>query len=348
MSPIPKSYLDIVQVCDNFSLASPERGSDEPAAQFCDEPLVTWRLSPEPSSPAIGLLRPCVVEELRKETSGNWSFLLDGERPYISLSSALDTPAKRSAAMKELCERWRDGGIFPGQISPKKWRGEMYPVYRKPFGPMDAPQEGADVDEDSRNYAFMMERAACSVFGVVTYGVHMTVYHEEVIDGERSCRIWVPRRAKTKQTWPGLFDNTVAGGIPSGLSVFECTVKESMEEASIPEDIVRTYAQPVGVISYFYRTTAGWLQPEVEYVYDIRIPSHVPFEPKPSDGEVESFECLPMADVIPLMLSRQFKPNCAMVILDFMIRLGFLLPEDEPNYLEIVTRLHGRFDYDKW
>lgn len=253
MSSTPHSFLDIVKVCDNFSITSPGRGADQPAAQFRSEELVTWRLSSDPSSPAIGILRPCVIEELEKETSGIWIFYEHGGRRYVSLSSTLDTPTKRSAVMKELCERWRDTGIFPGQISPKKWRGETYPVYQNPFGTLDAPEEGADIDDDSRNYAFMMERAACSVFGVVTYGVHMTVYHDDIVDGKRSCRIWVPKRAKTKQTWPGCYDNTVAGGIPSGLSVFQCAVKESMEEASIPEDIVREYAQAVGVVSYFYR-----------------------------------------------------------------------------------------------
>lgn len=43
----------------------------------------------------------------------------------------------------------------------------------------------------------------------------------------------------------------------------------------------------------FRRTPKGWLQPEVEYVYDIAIPSDADasnFEPRPLDGEVESFE----------------------------------------------------------
>jgi len=48
------------------------------------------------------------------------------------------------------------------------------------------------------------------------------------------------------------------------MGMFESLVKESMEEASLPEDLVRKHARAVGVVSYFFRTTAGWLQPEVE------------------------------------------------------------------------------------
>jgi hypothetical protein len=64
--------------------------------------------------------------------------------------------------------------------------------------------------------------------------------------------------------WPGYLDNSVAGGIPSGMAAFESLVKESMEEASIEEEIVRKHARAVGSISYFYKTKRGWLQPEVE------------------------------------------------------------------------------------
>ena len=45
----------------------------------------------------------------------------------------------------------------------------------------------------------------------------------------------------------------MAGGIPSGMSVFEVVAKESMEEASIEELIVQKYAKSVGAISYFLR-----------------------------------------------------------------------------------------------
>jgi len=53
--------------------------------------------------------------------------------------------------------------------------------------------------------------------------------------------------------WPGYLDNTVAGGIPSGLSAFEALVKECMEEASIADDVARKHVEAVGAISYFFR-----------------------------------------------------------------------------------------------
>ncbi|EEB87963.1 hypothetical protein MPER_14465, partial [Moniliophthora perniciosa FA553] len=105
-----------------------------------------------------------------------------------------------------------------------------------------------------------------------------------------------------------------------------------------------------GSISYFFRTSKGWLQPEIEYVYDLEIPQGADpalFQPKPSDGEVECFELLEHAEVIQRMKAGRFKPNCALVLIDFFIRFGFINPDNEPSYQKIITRLHGEFDYDR-
>ncbi|KAH9854617.1 NUDIX hydrolase domain-like protein [Lenzites betulinus] len=348
--PIPAescTFLNIVQSCDNFRLSSNT------------EILLPWLLTPSPSSPAVGLLRPEVVAQLRAEALASptpvWEFLQDskGREWAVSFAREIATPADRSRVMKDMCERWRDAGLFPDEIGARKWRNELYPVYRRPFGVRDCPGRGdPDAEADELNYAFRMERAASGLFGIVTYGVHMTVYEEHpATEGEwegARYKLWVPRRAATKQTWPGYLDNSVAGGIEAGLGVFDCVVKEAMEEASIPEDVVRRHARATGSVSYFFQTPRGWLQPEIEYVYDLALPPNSDVQPKPLDGEVESFELLPLEKVIEHMRAGSFKYNCAIVIVDWMVRKGILTPDNEPDYQEIVTRLHGRFDHDGW
>ncbi|KAG8960759.1 hypothetical protein FRC00_014208 [Tulasnella sp. 408] len=169
-------------------------------------------------------------------------------------------------------------------------------------------------------------------------------------------RIWVPRRAKTKQTFPGLLDNSVAGGLPYGLTPVESLIKECMEEASLSEEIAKN-AKSVGCISYIYKTGKGWLRPQVEYVFDLRVPPPEvgsQYIPKPLDGEVESFELMTVPEVIQRMRSVEFKPNCAVVyhaapvMLDFLIRHGHITPENEPNYIEILTRMHMTFGFERY
>ncbi|KAG8701040.1 hypothetical protein FRC11_012482 [Ceratobasidium sp. 423] len=139
--------------------------------------------------------------------------------------------------------------------------------------------------------------------------------------------------------------NSVAGGIPVGMTPFESMVKECEEEASLAEDVARKHIKAVGVVSYFFQNARGNLQPEVEYTYDMLCPSadDLAFVPKPLDGEVESFELMNWEAVIEKMKAGEFKRNSALVLLDFFVRHGIVTPENEPNYLEIVTRMHGRF-----
>lgn len=347
------SFLDIINICDNTRV---HQASPLPSP-FDSEPLVPLYLSDSLDSPVIGLLRPVIIDQLKEENYRSsrlghqdvWTFSESGTGPSsvrVCFQNWMDTPAKRTAALKEICERWRDTRLFNDVCGPEKWRDELYPVYGDPFGPHDHPINA--VPGQDLNFAFEMERSVCALFGVVTYGVHMNIYEESE---EKRLQIWVPTRARTKQTWPGLLDNSVAGGIPSGMPIFESLVKESMEEASIPDNVIRKHVRAVGAISYFFRTSKGWLQPEVEYVYDLRIPSDMdptPFIPKPHDNEVESFELLPHEAVIKRMRRGSFKPNCALVLIDLFIRLGYLTPDNEPDYTKIITRLHGQFDFERW
>ncbi|KIJ28530.1 hypothetical protein M422DRAFT_189563, partial [Sphaerobolus stellatus SS14] len=242
----------------------------------------------------------------------------------------LDSAKSRSEALKTIVEGWRDGGLFPNQISLRLWRNELYTIYADAFGPRT---------ED--NIAFYLERTACALFGLVTYGVHMTMYTQD-------WKVWVPTRAKTKQTWALYLDNTVAGGIPHGMTAFDSLVKECSEEANLEEEFVKKNARACGAVSYFFRSEKGFLQPEVQFIYDLPVPvgQEETYIPHPLDGEVESFTLETFDYVIEMMHEGRFKPNCALVFIDFMIRHGKITAENEPNYLEIMSRLHGRFGYE--
>jgi hypothetical protein len=193
------SFLPVIAVADNFRVLE------------ANERLVPWTLT-STSFNALGLLRPQIVDLLRADNDNragsglppSWIFGLDGDRvTRVSLGPHLDSASGRSAIMRKLCEGWRDIGLFPEVIGPRKWRSELYALYSDPFGPhLISGLVGEDVDAEDElartcsNYLFSMERTACALFGVVTFGVHMNVY--EVEDGKTL--FWVPRRSKTKQT----------------------------------------------------------------------------------------------------------------------------------------------------
>jgi hypothetical protein len=172
------TYLDLVDVCGNARVGRPGPTPSE----FDSEQLVPLHLTDASNSPVIGLLRPQIVDLLLLENQFNrtnsrqevWHILsMPGLRSRVGFHAAIDDHAKRTAVMKELCERWRDIGRYSDIIGPTKWRGEMFPVYRDPFGIHDYPN-GSD-SQEHLNFAFEMERAACALFGIVTFGVQLNL-----------------------------------------------------------------------------------------------------------------------------------------------------------------------------
>ncbi|KAG9725397.1 hypothetical protein KCU73_g13171, partial [Aureobasidium melanogenum] len=198
----------------------------------------------------------------------------------------------------------------------------------------------------ARELLFSIERAASALFGIVTYGIHMTAYTKSASD---ELKIWTPRRSKTKSTYPGMLDNTVAGGMATGENPQICCVREASEEASLPEDLVREKAHSAGTVTYFHirDSRAGGetrlLQPECQYIFDLELPDDV--KPKPSDDEVEEFYLMGVDELKEKLKAGEFKPNCAVVLLDFFIRHGVVNAQNEPDFIEIVSRLHRKLDF---
>lgn len=242
-----------------------------------------------------------------------------------------------------------------------KWRGELYAVFGPKVEEVDGRLGVVGVEE-----AFRIERSASPLFGVVTYGVHLTAYtysyatassspnNKAKGEGEKQMKIWVPRRSKTKQTYPGMLDNTVAGGITAGEQPFESVVREAMEEASLPEELIRKRAKAVGCVTYFHIRDlraggeTGLLQPECQYVYDLDLTPDVGGEEvvcKPNDDEVEGFEIMDTTQVLEALGKEEFKPNCAVVMIDFLVRQGIITRENERDYIEICSRLHRRLEF---
>lgn len=75
------------------------------------------------------------------------------------------------------------------------------------------------------------------------------------------------------------------------------------------------------------------------YTYDLPLPTTV--IPHPVDGEAESFTLHSFDSALQLAQNFEFKPNCALVLIDFGIRHGLITPENETDYMQIVALLHA-------
>lgn len=194
-------------------------------------------------------------------------------------------------------------------------------------------------------YPVHFERFAASLFGITTRGAHLTAY--TFVD--EKLMIWVPRRSQKVGTWKGMLDSTVAGGVAANETPFENIVREAAEEASLSDELVRSHAKQVGVLTYMGLSQGenGWEKgmalPDMVCVYDLELPSHV--IPRPCDEEVKEFQLMDIAELKQRMLAKEFKPNSAVIMLDFLIRHGLVTIETEKDYVELVQRMHRQLPF---
>lgn len=199
----------------------------------------------------------------------------------------------------------------------RSWVGELFPVK-------------AAVEEPTR---FVMERTLTAPLGCLTFGVHLNGY----VRTAAGLELWVATRAHDKPTFPGMLDNMVGGGQPAGIGLKENLVKECFEEAGIGSALAQT-AIPTGTISYCHSDGRG-LKRDVLYCFDLELPED--FVPVCQDGEVASFQRMPMDAVLEIVgTTDQFKYNCNLVIIDFAIRHGFLNGDNTPDYTALSERRH--------
>ena len=177
-------------------------------------------------------------------------------------------------------------------------------------------------------------------FGVPSYGLHVNgwVRDPQNPSSARPWGLWIAKRSAGKATYPGLLDQMVAGGQPTGLSFGENMRKECEEEASLPPHVISS-AHQTGLVSYRYRTRKG-LSTKVLATYDLEMPPGL--LPICADGEVDEFRLLPVAEVLRSIREELplWKPNSALVAIDFAMRHGFV-DFDEPGYIELAHMLRA-------
>ncbi len=64
-----------------------------------------------------------------------------------------------------------------------------------------------------------------------------------------------------------------------------------------------------------------------------------------NDSSVEAFELLTVPEIKRALSQKQFKPNSALVVIDFLIRHRQITAEDEPDYQDILLRLHRNLEF---
>ncbi|KAK3390871.1 NUDIX hydrolase domain-like protein [Podospora didyma] len=316
--------IDLLNNCDAF----PDPDKDPIGFEKLTGELYTLVWQDDEGSFPIGYLPISVLDVLVKTpTVVRGRMDVNPADKTIMLFHKPQTYEERTKLVAQLTSYWRKNQTFR---SLKGWRDELWPVYGR-----------------HSELLFSMERAAMGLFGTTRYGVHMTAFiRRRDASSKYDFRIWVPKRSPSKSTYPGMLDNTVAGGLMTNEDPFECVIREADEEASLPEQVMRERARDVGIVTYIFITDErsggepGYIYPECQWIYDLELPSDGSVVPAPKDGEVESFSLRTVEEIQEQLAQGLWKPNCAVVMLDFLLRHGIYTSENEPYYDELCERTH--------
>jgi 8-oxo-dGTP pyrophosphatase MutT (NUDIX family) len=252
----------------------------------------------------LGFVRHDLAEELARFPS---VFTVDADA--VSVKAHLSDFDCRTAAIDTVARELAERGMLKG------WRNELFAV---------APRFGAEP-------LFDLERAMVPFLGVKAYGVHMNGY---VRDGD-GIKLWVGRRGADRPIEPGKLDHLVAGGLPSHITPFDNLMKEAAEEAGLSKELARR-ARPAGAIRYRMELD-GFLRDDTLFIYDLELPAG--FVPQNHDGEIADFRLLPLHEVERILAGTEdFKFNVALVVIDFMIRMGHITPERK-DYCDLALSL---------
>ncbi|ROW17811.1 hypothetical protein VPNG_00760 [Cytospora leucostoma] len=334
----PKCYLDLIKECDSFPHVEIPR-----LPHVADFPVDYYSLLLPSDSRSHGFIPANVATQMPWTT--DFVISTTGTLPrtvqLLDTSRGNDTAAACNASFSKVIDLAQSQGLFLNTLG-RKPKGEDFRIM------------GA-LNYQGKNGLVQLRRSAAALFGIANRGAHMTMYTRSKETGE--IRIWVPRRNRHLATYPGMLDNTVAGGVKAEESPQECIIHESDEEASLPEDFVSKHVRAAGAVTYVTQTGSGGGQDtqtevggydrglcvsDVIYVYDLEVPAELAetVVPKPQDDEVEQFYLWDVETAKKAMRNGEFKPNCAVVMIDFFVRHGIITEDNEADYMEIVTRLH--------
>ena len=273
-----------------------------------------WTFHQNEDLQPLGLIAESTVKRM------TWSsdFLLKSESKQVCLLPGKDSDFDHKQAMNNLLSKARDDGLFPSLL--RYWKNETCPVI------------GAQVP-------FSIERAASLLFGIVIRGAHLVMYTKTPM----GTKIWVPRRALTRSEYPGQLDTTAGGGVATGETPLECGAREASEEARLSEALVLQGAVAYEPLRWCHLDNEeeggerNLLIPCAQYVFDLEVGADV--VPKAVVGEFEEFYLLDARQVEIAIRKGEFKPSCGLVMIDWLIRHGFVAREGNKEFDEVVRRL---------
>ncbi|KAL3662519.1 hypothetical protein V7S43_012374 [Phytophthora oleae] len=272
---------------------------------------------------ALGVQGPCTsvvagfVLKQQQERLSKFSDLLEVTDDEIVMKPRFRTIEERSQAFQKMEAELKEEGAFPF------YQDEFY-MSRTTF---------------SSPTLFTYHRGVGPYFGLSQFATHLNGFVRDKETGNVT-HVWIATRSASKKRWPLMRDTIVGGGLPVGISALDNMVKEAQEEAGLKPDWARPRCVAAGSISYVSKHPYG-LTNDTMFIFDVELPTDV--VPLNQDGEVESFDLLPVQEALSRLWSEpeRFKPDVCILLLDFFVRHGVLNADNFDDYEELQQALRS-------
>lgn len=307
------SFYDVICRCNKFEEA---------------KSTAMWEFAVLDNSVPVGYMLPEHVAEIRWD---NTSFHVSKSKRKIHL----DPVVKPGDDVVEICRRefitLCENNIDNLNGCFRKWlkkRSDFHPI------------RGLDV----KLAGLVIPSPARGIFGIVTTGVHMNMF--TIRNGR--IHVWVSKRSQNV-TYARKLDQLVAGAMDpaDNMEPLVTLRREAMEEAGLLVDtatnMVTWNSTHVGkvtaesMISFYDQkdhiagNEEGHVEPGIRYTYDLEVgPDFVPYPQEPES--IDGFILKPVEEVKRDLKNAEWKPNCGLVMLDFLLRKGEVREGDDENF----------------
>ena len=181
---------------------------------------------------------------------------------------------------------------------------------------------------------FIIERKFLSKFGFPAYGVHCNVWSKF----KNSTIIHLAKRSVKLNSFPGLYDNLIAGGQPIDLSIKNNFYKEAFEEAGLNQKQASN-AKKSNTVHYKHNENTNF-NSAIIFNYHLEKSDDMKFSNQ--DGEVESFLSIEIEKLYEILEKNFLKPNCVIPLIDF-----FILKESDFVPKNVIVEIKRLFDTDE-
>lgn len=301
-----------------------------------------WEFSILDNSVPVGYMLPEHAKQMKWENTG---FHITTNERKIHLNPAVpfgeDVIEICRREFVALCEKNVEN--FNGCF--KKWLRQKSDYH--PIRGLDAKLAGLVIASPARG-----------IFGIVTTGVHMNMF--TVIKGK--VHVWVSKRSQNV-TYAGKLDQLVAGAMDpqDEMDPLKTLRREAMEEAGLMVDLASNMVFDTG--KFVGRVTAetqisfydqkdhiagseeGHVEPGIRYTFDLQVdPAFVPYPSEPES--IDGFILKPVEEVKRDLKMAEWKPNCGLVMLDFLLRKGEIGQEDDEHFGLLKSSLQRVLPFD--